>query len=226
VKKQKSKPKKQAGKHMRITNKQKSAQGFTLIEMIGVLAVIAILASMLIPKIFEAINSSRINNCVQSYNTIKAAVMDHYGKYGAINFLGVPAPGAIAPATALTNYDNAILLPEALIDKPLVVRVGTGSEVQAILGVAAGIGVTGANPAYDLDGSGAAVNDAATTGYVVESVVYGVAEADAYEISQRLDGNDMSTVPPAATGDLEGRVKYGVAAGDGTVELHIYVAHR
>src|SRR5213079_1357914 len=66
--------------------KQKLLQGFTLIEMIGVLAVIAILASMLIPKIFEAINSARINNTVQSYNAIKTAVMDHYGKYGAINF--------------------------------------------------------------------------------------------------------------------------------------------
>jgi len=37
------------------------AKGFTLIEMIGVLAMIAILASMLIPKIYEAINSARIS---------------------------------------------------------------------------------------------------------------------------------------------------------------------
>ena len=84
---------------------RKSSQAFTLIEMIGVLAVIAILASMLVPKIFEAINSARINNTVQSYNAIKTAVMDHYGKYGAINILGVPAPGS--PMTAGTNeaYD-------------------------------------------------------------------------------------------------------------------------
>ena len=78
------------------SNKHRVSQAFTLIEMIGVLAVIAILASMLIPKIFEAINSARINNTVQSYNAIKTAVMDHYGKYGAINFVGVPAPGHAA----------------------------------------------------------------------------------------------------------------------------------
>ena len=62
---------------MRIISKQsrKSNQAFTLIEMIGVLAVIAILASMLIPKIFEAINSARINNTVQSYNAVKTAVL-------------------------------------------------------------------------------------------------------------------------------------------------------
>ena len=64
--------------------------GFTLIEMIGVLAVIAILAALLIPKIFEAINSARINNCVVSYNTIKTATMDHYGKYGKINSYFLP----------------------------------------------------------------------------------------------------------------------------------------
>src|SRR6266436_5262795 len=34
---------------------------FTLIEMIGVLAVIAVLAALLIPKIFESINSARLN---------------------------------------------------------------------------------------------------------------------------------------------------------------------
>ena len=101
---------------MRVISQQnrKSNQAFTLIEMIGVLAVIAILASMLVPKIFEAINSARINNTVQSYNAIKTAVMDHYGKYGAINFRGVPAPGAPATAPQLANYDTGVLLPEAI----------------------------------------------------------------------------------------------------------------
>src|SRR5207247_9928421 len=109
---------------MRIISQQsrKSKQGFTLIEMIGVLAVIAILASMLIPKIFEAINSARINNTVQSYNSIKTAVMDHYGKYGAINVVG-PAPVAAASTAQMTNHDNSIILPEALVDKPFVARV-------------------------------------------------------------------------------------------------------
>src|ERR1051325_5566884 len=98
---------------MKITSHpRKPAQGFTLIEMIGVLAVIAILASMLIPKIFEAINSSRINNTVQGYNAIKTAVMDHYGKYGSINYNG--RTQTAATTTELASYDKLILLPEAL----------------------------------------------------------------------------------------------------------------
>src|SRR5438093_4521350 len=118
---------------MRIISNQsrKSKQGFTLIEMIGVLAVIAILASMLIPKIFEAINSARINNTVQSYNSIKTAVLDHYGKYGSINFIGVPAPGAGTTAAQQLAYDTLVLLPEGLIDKPFRSRVGTNWVIRA-----------------------------------------------------------------------------------------------
>lgn len=56
------------------------ASGFTLIEMIGVLAVIAILAAVLIPKVFEAISNSRVNNTAMSCNTVKTAVADHYAK--------------------------------------------------------------------------------------------------------------------------------------------------
>jgi len=82
------------------------AKGFTLIEMIGVLAMIAILASMLIPKIYEAINSARISNALISYNTIKTALTDHFAKYGALlssngNALAVSDTGAI-------NFDTTL----------------------------------------------------------------------------------------------------------------------
>src|SRR5437773_4280910 len=100
------------------------SRGFTLIEMIGVLAVIAILAALLIPKVFEAINNSRINNAVVSYNTVKAACMDHYAKFGGMDRTtggtAVPAgaaPGAGAAAAAGLAYYDAVLLNEGLLDK-------------------------------------------------------------------------------------------------------------
>src|ERR1044071_4050175 len=55
-------------------------QGFTLIEMIGVLAVIAILAAVLVPKVFEAINNAKVNNAAMSCQTVKTAIIDHYAK--------------------------------------------------------------------------------------------------------------------------------------------------
>src|SRR5205814_9159773 len=134
-------------------------------------------ASMLIPKIFEAINSARINNTVQSYNAIKTAVMDHYGKYGAINFVGVPAPGHAAAGVELTAFDRNTLLVEGLIDKAFAARVGTNWTIRAVAGVAANIPVDGTAASYDLDGSGATANDAGGAAFVVEAVIQGVAAA-------------------------------------------------
>src|SRR5215470_4071244 len=98
-----------------LTKRPKYA-AFTLIEMIGVLAVIAILASLLIPKILNAINDSKINNAVLSYNTMKTAVMEHYGKYGKFQGAGGAA------LTSGTVFD-AVLLQDGLIDKPFASRI-------------------------------------------------------------------------------------------------------
>ena len=205
---------------MKIINKQsrKSIQGFTLIEMIGVLAVIAILASMLIPKIFEAINSARINNSAISYNAIKTAVMDHYGKYGSIT----SSNGVAFTAAQLANYDKLALLPEALIDKPFAVRIGDGSTntLVRVVAMAAAATPDGTNPQYDLDGDG--VSDTGGTGNLVEVVITGVAAADALELSRRLDGNALSEADTTPA-DIRGRVKYAVGA---TTDVHVYIAHR
>src|SRR5438067_3084600 len=92
---------------------QRQARAFTLIEMIGVLAVIAILAALLIPKVFSAIADAKINNAIVSSETVKTALADHYGKYGKFdtvygtNSLSAPAWG----------YDTNLLF-ESLLDKP------------------------------------------------------------------------------------------------------------
>ncbi|MFT4585053.1 MAG: prepilin-type N-terminal cleavage/methylation domain-containing protein [Gammaproteobacteria bacterium] len=48
--------------------------GFTLVEMIGVLAVIAILGSVAAPKIFAAIEDAKVSAYVQQINTLTSAV--------------------------------------------------------------------------------------------------------------------------------------------------------
>ena len=193
--------------------------------MIRVLAVIAILASMLIPKIFEAIDSARINNTVQSYNAIKTAVMDHYGKYGAITFVGVPVPGHAAAGVELTAYDKNTLLVEGLIDKAFIAKVGTNWVIRATPVAAATTAATvatGANEAYDLD-NGVTANDAYPAAFVVEAFIQAVAIADAIDISERLDGPGLSV--PGGGADLIGRVKYAAPA-NGLTDVLIYIAHR
>jgi prepilin-type N-terminal cleavage/methylation domain-containing protein len=210
--------------NMRITiSQRKSSQAFTLIEMIGVLAVIAILASMLIPKIFEAINSARVNNAAVSYNAVKTAVMDHYGKFGSL--LSSNGVAIAAGDASLANYDKYILLREALVDKAFAVRIGDGStntviKVVPMLGTAA---VSGINEQYDLDGDGA--SDTGGSGNLVEAVISGVATADAIELSHRLDGIPLSQATGSVAADLAGRVKYATPV-NGITDVYIYIAHR
>src|SRR5690242_19958807 len=109
----------------KINRARKGAQqGFTLIEMIGVLAVIAILAAVLIPKVFEAINNARVNNAAMSYNTVKTAIADHYAKFGSI-----AVDGSTATPTVLTppipQFDQ-VLVKEQFLDKPFATKIGDG----------------------------------------------------------------------------------------------------
>src|SRR5262245_29491303 len=106
---------------------------FTLIEMIGVLAVIAILAALLVPKVFSAINDARVNSVCVSCSTIKTAVADHYGKYGKLDQVW----GTNQLAAPIYGYDTNILLVEGLIDKPFIAKIAggdpqTSSNVQLV----------------------------------------------------------------------------------------------
>ncbi len=56
--------------------------GFTLMEMIGVVAVIAILASMATPMIFDAIRSARVTAFVEDVNVLRTAVARYYEDTG------------------------------------------------------------------------------------------------------------------------------------------------
>ena len=207
-------------------NEVQAKRAFTLIEMIGVLAVIAILAALLIPKIFEAINNARINNAVVSYNTVKTAVADHYAKYGSIdrstNGTAVPpgsSPGVAATATPGLGYYDGTLLGEGFLDKPFVVKIGTNSFSEVTLAVATVIPVASQ---YDLDGDGAM--DVAAGSYVVEAIIQGVPASDAKDVNDRLDGDKPPFSVVLAAVDNKGRVKYDPAVGGGTVR--IYVTHR
>lgn len=196
------------------------SRGFTLIEMIGVLAVIAILAALLVPKIFEAINNARVNNAAVSYNTAKTALADHYAKFGTLlSSNGVPI---VAGQNQSTNLDK-VLVAEGFMDKPFIVKIGDGlqNRVEVVPAVTAATAVDGNNAAFDLDGSGVAANDAAGS-VVVWGVIYGVAAGDAKDLNDRIDG---ATLGVTTGDDLKGRVKYVDPAG-GTTTVYMYMSHR
>ena len=58
------------------------AHGFTLMEVIGVMAVIAIMAAVATPQIFQAIEDARVTTLVQDSNSLKANVARFYKDTG------------------------------------------------------------------------------------------------------------------------------------------------
>lgn len=60
----------------------KKQSGFTLVEMIGVMAVIAILASAAAPRVFDAIEDAKISRLVQQVQTMKTAASKFYADTG------------------------------------------------------------------------------------------------------------------------------------------------
>jgi prepilin-type N-terminal cleavage/methylation domain-containing protein len=186
--------------------------GFTLIEMIGVLAVIAILAALLIPKVTSAISDSRVNATVGTYQTVQAAAAGHYAKY---NSFGLSTNGMILPAPTLT-YDSTVLLPEGFLDQPFSVKSGNGAVVELVAGGG------NAGNGYKLDGQ-----NVGTTGnsYTVECVISNVVNQDAFDIAARVDGNlaNTNTVGGSITG---GKVVWTQTGTTGAGTMYMYVAGR
>ena len=185
------------------TNKKNNA--FTLIEMVGVLAVIAILAALLVPKIFAAINDSRFSNTVASINSVKTATMSYFGKVGSF------------PAAGTVTFDT-LLVTTNCMERPLACKIATGAsaQVQASLGTTAGT-----TYCYSLDGT--TTIPAGST--VVECVLTNVAAADALELSTRIDGAGTLSPGTSTTGDTLGRVIYANPVA-GLAEVHVYIAHK
>jgi prepilin-type N-terminal cleavage/methylation domain-containing protein len=208
--------------------------GFTLVEMIGVLAVIAILASVMIPRVFAAIMDARVSSAAATCKTIKIAVSEYYGRYTRLGTLKGGALSLIQAGDIYDDWDTRCLVPEGILEKPFLVGIGNqtqggtnGSRLR-IVNILGNVGTT--EPAddgtidagaYDLDGA-AARNDVLGL-YVVEACIEQVDNRDAFELSVKLDGLEGSA--ELGQPDSAGRVKYNLRA-DGTATVRVYIAHK
>jgi len=121
---------------------RKSNKGFTLIEMIGVLAIIGILASVVAPKVIEAIRDAKVTSSLANLNTIKSAAINYYARYNAYvpdsTKLAVEpgsttgwnrSYGATGTLTASKTTFGDILMSEGLLEK-IASSLGTSGSAQ------------------------------------------------------------------------------------------------
>jgi prepilin-type N-terminal cleavage/methylation domain-containing protein len=200
---------------------QKRRKAFTLIEMIGVLAVIAILAALLIPKVFSAINDARVNGLCVTCETLKTATADHYGKYGRFDAaFGTNTAALNFAANVAPSYDRTVLIPEGLLDRPFTAKIAGGDpSTNAVMQLVQSPAFGNAGTGYSLDGVNAVTNAA----FVVEAVIYNVASADAKDLNDRLDGPSLGAA--AGQADAKGRVEYATPV-NGLTTVYISLTHR
>jgi len=190
-----------------------------MIEMIGVLAVIAILAAMLIPRVFQAVDTARVTSTMVACETVKTAAIDHYGRQGRLDMAF--GTNLILTSGVYAGYDTNVLMPENLLDKPFQVKLAggdpsTNSVIQLISALQSNGGA-----GYRLDGVTVGTTNAQ---FVLEAVIYGCSIADAKELNDRIDGGSLGSLD-LSTPDNRGRVEYGTPAG-GTVNVFVYLTHR
>ncbi|MDQ8186478.1 prepilin-type N-terminal cleavage/methylation domain-containing protein [Pelagicoccus sp. SDUM812002] len=220
---------------MKISSKTRLKKGFTLVEMIGVLAIIAVLAVVIAPKVFGAIRSSRINGTMLSIDTFKTITTDFVGKYGTL------------PVTNNNSRIDDLLIEAGLSDERFAAKIGLQSDVYAVKGATWKRGTNGAWTAsggsnqsstsriickpsnttapntaggsnFKLDGS----KNMPSGARVISTFLESVPEAEARELSERIDGDALSTTSGA---DAKGKVVYNTPSR-GITDVYVYMMHQ
>lgn len=207
------------------------SKGFTLIEMIGVLAIIGVLAAVLVPKVMDAVARSKVSGTALVFNTLKTAAVDYYSKSNS--FPTRNGTGTADTAVTAGRFD-ADLVSGGFIDKLVTVPIGTTLTTGAlttrthvrsrVATVSGAVTVTAANSGdnFDLDNN-AATADFTTGTMVVSLMIPGVALKDAIALNGFIDNVNNSGLTGA---DNRGRCMYSAPAANGTVTVYLYIAHQ
>jgi prepilin-type N-terminal cleavage/methylation domain-containing protein len=225
--------------HMFVSPRRRLS-GFTMIEMIGVLAIIAILAVIVVPKVFSTIASSRVTSTVASINAARSSLTEFCGRYGTI------------PITTNNSRIDDLLVAANMLDNRFVVKIGaqpgsalaTGAAWSNTTGTWTAAGgstqtaqsriiclTSNTNNPSTANGANFRLSGGATNlpagSRVVSAVIVGVPIGEARNLSLSIDGEPLSTTTAqATTADNNGKVVYAAAAATGTTTVYVYLAHQ
>ena len=117
-------------------------QGYSLLELVLVLAIVAVLVGLLLPKGFDALRTARIQQVEKTVETLKTALTDYLSMAGGNGSLprtegpGIPTAGAaVTGATDIAKGNAArldsVLLATGKIERPISLRLGTQAFTSA-----------------------------------------------------------------------------------------------
>jgi prepilin-type N-terminal cleavage/methylation domain-containing protein len=215
-------------------------QGFTLVEMIGVLAIIAILIALLLPKIFTLIASSNARALAAAIRTYETAMVNYYSDIGTVwplNATGVPAQEGSGQSTTVTSLAARLTLDSSdplntganqwvrfrgpyleKFNSAVPPGMGTSMIMPSVTAIALGTATTGTNIGWDLKGDDGN-SDLPTGARVAYLRVDGVSDTEFNEVDGIIDAGVGANLTER---QLRGRVKYN----PGNDQLYIYLAHQ
>lgn len=113
-----------------------NARGYSLLELVLVLAIVSVLVGLLLPKGFDALRTARVQQVEKLVDTLKTALTDFISLPGGNGSLprtegaGIPTSGAaLTGATDFAKGNgarlDAVLLAAGKLERPISLRMGS-----------------------------------------------------------------------------------------------------
>jgi prepilin-type N-terminal cleavage/methylation domain-containing protein len=83
-----------------LKNKMRSRKGFTLVELLVVIVIIAILVAIALPRYWQAINDAKLSTCKSNLKQIDLACQAYYGGKGERDWTNVTWDNLTSTANA------------------------------------------------------------------------------------------------------------------------------
>ena len=236
---------------MKTSVKQNSA--FTLIEMIGVLAIIGILAAVVAPRVIESIRDAKVTSAVASVSAAKTAAIGYYQRYDnfpldsdldtVLDYKSDPTnPLEYTPAIGALDFGDVLVRQSQLLEQEKAPIGRTGTLAHAI-------GCSPVGPTATLIGGAVYTGTTATmrfksSGSATRVVYYfmpNLTLQEASALAAKVNGpftadavSDLSFVEAslagngiAAVGGLEGaNCWFDPGANAGEYNAYLYVSHQ
>jgi len=223
--------------------------GFTLIEMIGVLAIIGILSAAVAPKVIEAIRDAKVTSAISSVNAARTATLQYYAKYNSIpvdGTDGVFTNNRTSQTTGLDiNFGNILYYQEQTIDG-LDTPIGDDAFIGCVArgGTTSNFGASVATQTYVGDGEKFTFKSAATSASrIVYYCMVGISMQEAASLAAKINGPfpntvgsdteaiGLSTIGEDIGTDIDGANAWFIEQtdgddGTGVYNAFVYVSHQ